>query len=671
MLTAESRPRELSWRHAGPLLFGDWGTSRLYVLGLAFYATGHASIYYLIAMAFIMASVAWAYTVVCRCFPDGGGVYTAARPVSKSLSVIGATLLLCDFIVTAALSAVEGFHYFGLAREWTVYAVIGTLILLGFVNALGAKSAGRLALVIAVLAIVSSAVIGVLCVPYLREGLSRAVTTVPGVGSGWDRWQSLVRIVLALSGVEAVANMTGMMKLPVAKTAKRTIWPVLIEVIILNTVFAVALNAVQDPAHASRVVDTIPDPVTGREVLAKPSVAATPDHVHYEINNGIASEDVPEEVKAYRDTAVKLLALDSAKNAFGPRVGHAFGIGTAIVFGLLLISAVNTAILAMVSVMYALARDGELPRVLTRLNYSGVPWVGLVIACGLPVGVLLITSDVNSLGELYAIGVVGAITINFFSCAWNKELPIKRWERGTLWTLAGLMTCIELTIIVAKPHATIFAGFSLAAVLGARFALRKLRPPTEVIHAPQEGWLAELAQAPLKVPPDGERIMLAVRGTENIRYAVDRARKRGAVLFGIYVRVLRVLDAQPGTVPKIEDDPQAQQSLGMTAMLARQAGVPFFPIYINSTDIVAEVLDYTVTFGCDELIMGKSRRSVFSRALAGDVVAQISRHLPEEVSLITRAGRPTKILRQPIAGDGKATSAADEQEVEDEDPPPS
>ena len=35
------RPRELRWYHAAGMLFGDWGTSRLYVLGLAFTMLRH------------------------------------------------------------------------------------------------------------------------------------------------------------------------------------------------------------------------------------------------------------------------------------------------------------------------------------------------------------------------------------------------------------------------------------------------------------------------------------------------------------------------------------------------------------------------------------------------------------------------------------------------------
>ena len=41
------RPRELKWYHAAGMLFGDWGTSRLYVLGLAFYFSGTAAPYHI------------------------------------------------------------------------------------------------------------------------------------------------------------------------------------------------------------------------------------------------------------------------------------------------------------------------------------------------------------------------------------------------------------------------------------------------------------------------------------------------------------------------------------------------------------------------------------------------------------------------------------------------
>ena len=93
MLVQGNRPRVLSWFHAGPMLFGDWGTSRLYVLGLAFSCTGHASIWFMGAMCLLLIALGWAYEVICRNFPDGGGVYSAARQRSATLAVIGGLLI--------------------------------------------------------------------------------------------------------------------------------------------------------------------------------------------------------------------------------------------------------------------------------------------------------------------------------------------------------------------------------------------------------------------------------------------------------------------------------------------------------------------------------------------------------------------------------------------------
>src|SRR5215471_18936345 len=153
MLVAENRPRTLKWYHAGPLLFGDWGTSRLYVLGLAFSFTAHASPLYLAAMSVLMTGVAWAYTIICRTFQDGGGVYTVARLLSRTLSVFGATLLLCDYVVTAALSIVDGLHYFGVPQDQRWLTVVLACVVIagvGLINWVGARNAGRFALIVAV-----------------------------------------------------------------------------------------------------------------------------------------------------------------------------------------------------------------------------------------------------------------------------------------------------------------------------------------------------------------------------------------------------------------------------------------------------------------------------------------------------------------------------------------
>src|SRR5438067_10521819 len=113
-MLASERPRNVGWREAAGLLFGDWGTSRLYVLGLAFLFAGRTSFWLICLMSLLILAVGWAYSQICRIYPDGGGVYTAARSKSRTLAVVGALLLFADYTVTASLSVLDAFHYFGL-----------------------------------------------------------------------------------------------------------------------------------------------------------------------------------------------------------------------------------------------------------------------------------------------------------------------------------------------------------------------------------------------------------------------------------------------------------------------------------------------------------------------------------------------------------------------------
>jgi len=111
------RPRNLDWKRAAALLYGDWGTSKAYVIGLAFVAAGFSSLPIILAVCVLTGLVGVNYAVICRYFPDGGGVYSAARSQGRLLAVVGALLLIADLTVTAALSGWSGLTYYQLV--WT------------------------------------------------------------------------------------------------------------------------------------------------------------------------------------------------------------------------------------------------------------------------------------------------------------------------------------------------------------------------------------------------------------------------------------------------------------------------------------------------------------------------------------------------------------------------
>lgn len=674
MLVTDSRPRNLRWVHAGPLLYGDWGTSRLYVLGLAFLYTAHASVVYLAAIGLLMIAVSWAYTHICRCFPDGGGVYTAARQLSPTLSVIGSTLLLSGYIMTAAISVIEAFHYFHVPDALVLPLAIGAIVLIGGVNYLGAKSAGKFALIIALVALGVSALMAVLAVPYFIEGVRTIEfeyfkTTPPA-----DTWVNFTKICLALAGVEAVANMTGLMKEPVEKEAKKTIWPVTIEVVGLNMLFGLALTAMTFTVLGTAMHDMhVPDEIRLQETRAE-FIATLPAEEQsryrtersFELDRDRIESLNPEQMQAwerlethegqveqYTNASMRVIAEETATNAMGAKLGVVFGNLAGITFGLLLLSATNTAVMAMVSVFFAMASDKELPKAFTKLNYSGVPWVGLIVSVIVPVAVISVEQDVTVLASLYVLGVCGAITVTVLSSAINKELDLGTRTRVFMWLLGLFLLSISLTIAITQPISTAFSGSLVALALGLRTVRNKAVMDTgEMLDAPETGWLKVLRDIEVKIDPDKPKIMLASRGRYQSEYAVDLAKRRGATLFAIFVRPIRLLDLSPGQAPRIETDESAQEALGTTAMLAREAGVPFVPIYVTSAEIADEILDYTVTYGCDTLIVGKSRRSLFSRRLEGDVVSTVSDALPDGITMITRAADTPHAMMPPGMGTG-------------------
>ncbi len=126
------RPRNVGWARAAGLLYGDWGTSKAYVIGLAFIAAGFSSFPIILAVCLLTGLVGYNYIIVCRHFPDGGGVYSSAREQSRVLAVLGSLLLLADFIVTAAMSCWDAMSYFGVPREYLKLATISAILLIGY-----------------------------------------------------------------------------------------------------------------------------------------------------------------------------------------------------------------------------------------------------------------------------------------------------------------------------------------------------------------------------------------------------------------------------------------------------------------------------------------------------------------------------------------------------------
>src|ERR1700750_2354736 len=202
------RPRNVDWKRAAALLYGDWGTSKAYVIGLAFVAAGFASFPLILAVCALTAVVGFNYILICAHCPDGGGVYSAARQQSRFLASVGALLLIANFIVTAALSGWAAVSYLGVPSKYAPRGTMGLMVVVGFINFFGPKHSGSVSIWLAIPAVFVVAIIIALSAPHLNT-----LYLEPPHENLAHTWVAFVGVILALSGVEAIANITGVMKL--------------------------------------------------------------------------------------------------------------------------------------------------------------------------------------------------------------------------------------------------------------------------------------------------------------------------------------------------------------------------------------------------------------------------------------------------------------------------
>jgi amino acid transporter/nucleotide-binding universal stress UspA family protein len=604
------RPRNVDVPRAAAILYGDWGTSKAYVIGLAFAVGGYSSFWLIAAMSVLTALVGVNYMAICKHYPDGGGVYASVRHRSEIISIVGAFLLIADYIVTAAISALSAFAYFGVSHpELYAAAAIATI---GLLNIFGPKHTGGLAFLVSVPTALVVLLLGMFCLAHLGAAVHNLQ---PLTGGFFKNWKGFVGVVLALSGVEAIANSTGVMKLNrgttdanpnVCKTSTPAILWVMLEVCTFTALLSLGAHAL-----SGLTINTAD--------VGHPDVDA-PGH------------------PGVRDYMLRYMGQMFVGGAFGQTAGHVAGLIVSIVFGFLLLSAVNTAIVALIGISFLMSRDGELPPQFQKLNEFGVPNLGLIVATVIPALLVVAVNDMSGLADLYAVGVVGAIATNLGACSTDKKLKLAMWERVTMFLTFLIMLAIELSLFVDKRSALIFAG----TVLLVGLLLRGLAAEYANRH---KAALAAAAPLPTPVPlaplkynmenVDGAPIMCAVRGLgRTLDYAIEEARETRRPLYLLFVRTLPVL-TEADYKKKWQEDEQAREVF-LTAK-SKANGHPVFPCYAVSDSVADTIVDIAATMGASSLIIGAPERKGLAFLLRGNIIRDISDNLPDEIHLLVYA----------------------------------
>src|SRR5437016_5029675 len=552
---AAHRPRNVDWKRASALLYGDWGTSKAYVIGLAFVAAGFSSLPIILAVCALTGLVGINYAVICRHFPDGGGVYSAARSQGRLLAVVGALLLLADLTVTAALSGwsaltyitsgAENVEWIKMARDHIALTTIGMLLIMGLINYFGPKHSGSFAVALALPTAVVVVVLVALSVPHLTTHFLE-----PPHKSLGAVWVQFVGVILALSGAESIANLTGVMKLDpgstmehpsVARESVKAITPVAIEVVFGTALLGWAMLSL--PAVLGKTLH-----LTDRGEIAAVL--------------GQRSEDM-----------LRFIGEQFATAAFSPAVGQIFGWIVGIVFFFLPLSAANTAIVAMIGLLYMMARDREMPRQFKRLNSHGVPTWPLLIAIVLPSVVLLFATSFTSLAGLYAIGVVGAITVNLGSCTFNRTMGFTWYDHVLFGITFVILAFVELTLAHTKLDELPFVLAVLIGGLALRAYTQKLQGLTTLTVTRQVAAMVtpDLVASMQPRLQEGQKIMVAARGvTPVLSFALEEAQLRKATLCVLYVKEIAVFyGGGPGALGRArwQENPEASAIMSMMLKL--------------------------------------------------------------------------------------------------------
>lgn len=606
-VVSTNRPRNVDAPRAAAILYGDWGTSKAYVIGLAFAVAGYSSFWLIAAMCLLTALVGINYINICKHYPEGGGVYASVRHRSEVLSIVGAFLLVADYIVTASISSLSAFLYLGVPHP-EVFAALAILVI-GGLNFFGPRHTGGLAFLIAVPTVLIVIVLGAFTIPHLGDAFGNLHPLPNTFG---ENWKGFVGIVLALSGVEAVANSTGVMKLnpgsslgkpSVSKTSTPAIIIVMIEVCLFTALLGLAMHALPGLEQVKGI--------QGTEVNA-------PDH------------------PGVRDYMLRYMAEVFVGNSLGATMGHIAAWLVTIVFGFLLLSAVNTAIGALIGITFLMSRDRELPPVFQKLNRYGVPTVGMVAATIVPLGLVLAVKDMAGLADLYAVGVVGAIATNLAATSTDRKLDLKRWERVLMFTTFLIMAAIEISLFVDKPHARVFAVTILAVGLVLRgLALERASKRRKAQPAPVT--LPEPAPAMTAHAPSREPLLCAVRGIgKTLDFAFEEARETDRPLYVLFVREQAVITPEDRQ-RKWPQDPQAKEIFEYARSKAETSGVSLIPCYAVSDSAADTIVDLAATFGASRLILGSPQRSTLLNLLRGNIIRNVSNLLPENIHLLVYA----------------------------------
>jgi len=427
-----------------------------------------------LAVAIVMLTVVASYRQNVRAYPSGGGDYEVATVnLGPKAGVTVASALLVDYVLTVAVSISSGAQYAATAfpplRGHEAVFAIALVVLLTIANLRGVKESGRAFAVpvyLFMLAIGLIAVVG--AVRYATGTLPMAESSDLDITSESAYSQGVVGLAgfflvlrafasgcAALTGVEAISNGVPAFRKPKSKNAATTL--ALLGGISITMILSILFLARATGIHFAD------DPSTQ---LLRDGVPVGDSYVQHPV----------------------ISQLSEAVFAGIP----ALSILVAVVTGLILVLAANTAFNGFPVLGSILARDGYLPRQLhtrgDRLAYSN----GIVTLAA--VAIVLIwafDAQVTRLIQLYIVGVFVSFTLSQLGMVrhWTRELrtepePAKRAQmiRARVVNSIGFVMTGTVLIVVLLTKFTHGAWIAILAMIFVFIVMRAIHKHYDTVR---------------------------------------------------------------------------------------------------------------------------------------------------------------------------------------------
>jgi amino acid transporter/nucleotide-binding universal stress UspA family protein len=602
--------RQLNWFLAWAVIFCDIGTSVYYVPGILYSHVRDATPFFVLLTTggFILLSLK--YIEISWRNPEGGGVVTiTTKAFGPMWGCLGGMLIIVDYFLTTAISAVAGFEYIGSAftvlDAHVVLLACSGVGMLAALNIVGVRESATVSLIMASAAFFVNLLVVFAAVLVMDGSQWSTVLGHLGTGRGISHYEILVGFSsawLAFSGLESISQLSPTMRFPLRRTARRAMIAVIITMIVTSP------------------------------VLTALSIGLLPEH----LKAAESERFISELGRVLGGLGLQLAVVVSASS--------------------LLLFAANTAIIGSYHVFLALVNGGFMPRLIAMRNPTfNTPHVAVGIATIVPISVILFSrGEMKLLGDMYAFGLLGAFVFSSLS------LDMIRWRLGRrdpgFWI--GVFTTLMVmlawgTNLIEKPLATYFGGTVTAAgmlvAVGVRRAwfldllvqipfiqrlqARAYRASEDLVEDELKG-LMTLAEAVEVKPLYSSSTLLAIRdeAPRLIQEGITRAKGRGEkALYCIYVEEWPGLFA--GATPHVPNE-EGLRTLRAALQLVREKNIEIIPIWAVSHNAAEAIANAAKALDVDAIIIGASRRSAFYHMLRGHVVKGLMKKLPRDCHLI-------------------------------------